>query len=664
MSNSVKLYSNGTALINREYDIPDQKPLEVSIPVQKSDLDEVVASIAVFGKVSLPEPPSYTPINADVTPLQIDVNNVTKSLATKLSGSKVEVGVGNNPIKGKLMGIQTYQQETNGSVFDRYRVVVLTEQGVKSFEDKDVTYISFTEPAVQSEIEKVLQKQYESIKPNSSFVSLKLVPQDGAKTALISYAIPCAAWKTRYQLRTVEGKVELEAQAVVDNDTDDDWRDSIISVITGEPIAFSTDLAEIRRPQRQRINVVSDKAAGAVQLDEAQRSSANTRQYGGQVLAKSATRAMAFAASAGGAECASAEMDYDSEEDGDEIATFKRISLPAAQQQAEVRESGDFSVFTSPNPVTVLSKKSAIIPMFRSSLKDSKTVLFYKEENDQRRPFRSIQLKNETAHTLGKGICEVFLDNDFQGKCILEACKPGEDVILVHAKETGVKIFKKAQPVEQRRISIKFNKGRILCEESYRQRVEYSIENSKPEEFQLELEYKKAWQGSTIKASDNTVVTNTANGVRVGCKLAPNGDLSVELVETFTRSLEFGASPQWIEAYIIAIKNPLMKNKGIQKCVDLQKKIGEISVQIEENDEQTESIKEEQTRLKDLIPSAHADQANSWKTELGDNEKTLRNLSRVENPRLKKEMAALETELNETLQSLTATWEDEGRKEE
>jgi paraquat-inducible protein B len=297
-------------------------------------------------------------------------------------------------------------------------------------------------------------------------------------------------------------------------------------------------------------------------------------------------------------------------------------------------------------------------------LEESKTVLFYKEENDQRRPYRSIQLKNETPHTLGKGICEVFLDNDFQGKCVLEACKPGEDAILVHAKETGVKVFKKLQPVEQRRVSIKLNKGRILFDESHRQRVEYSIENSKPEEFHLELEYKKLWQCSTIKASDNAVVTNTANGVRVGCKLASNAVLSVELVETYTRSYEFAASLQWIERNIIAIKNPLIKNMGIQKCVDFQKKITELAVQIEQNDEQIESIKEEQTRLKDLIPSAHAEQANSWKSELGENEKTLRDLSRVENPRLKKEMAALENELNETLRSLTASWEDEECKEQ
>lgn len=651
MSNLVKLYSNGTALISREYPILDQKPLEVSIPVQKADLDEVVASIAVFGRVSLPEPPSYTPINADATPLQIDVNNVTKSLATKLSGAKVEVGVGNSPINGKLMGIQTYQQETNGSVFDRYRVVVLTEQGVKSFEDKDVTYIFFTEPAVQSEIEKVLQKQYESIKPNSSFVSLKLVPQDGAKSALISYAIPCAAWKTRYQLRMVDGKVELEGQAVVDNDTDDDWRDSIISVITGEPIAFSTDLAEIRRPQRQRINVVSDKATGAVQLDEAN----NVRTRGSMAKAACAWESMA-----GGFE-STGFMPSDVPT-GASFSMGKRVS--AHQIQAEVREAGDFSIFTSPNPVTVLSKKSAIIPMFRHSLNDSKTVLFYKEENDQRRPFRSIQLKNETSHTLGKGICEVFLDNDFQGKCILEACKPGEDVILVHAKETGVKIFKKPEPVEQRRVSIKFNKGSIVTEESYRQRVSYSVENAKPEEFQLELEYKRTWQGSTITTSDDIVVTQTVNGVRLGCKLAPNGNKTVELVETYTRSLDFKVTPQWIEGNILALEHPLSKNKGIKKCVELQTKIADFYQQIANAEEQVNTIKEEQIRLKDLIPSAHAEQANLWKSELGENETTLRSLTRTRIPSLKGEVAILEKEIAEILTSLTATWEEEGRKEE
>jgi len=437
-------------------------------------------------------------------------------------------------------------------------------------------------------------------------------------------------------------------------------------------------LAEICRPQRQRINVVSDKAQGAVQLDEPTRSRKPTRS------------------------CHFDQDDHDglvSEEYGgewqcDEGGTVKRVSIlmnqaeaqqaanalsilmnqaeaqQAEAQQAYVRDSGDFSVFTAPNPVTVLSKKSAIIPMFRAGLNDSKIVLFYKEENDARRPFRSIKLKNETAHSLGKGICEVFLDGDFQGKCVLEACKPGEDVILVHAKETGVKVFKKSDPVEQRRVSIKFNKGRIVTEESYRQRTVYSVENVKNEVFRFEAEYRRTWQGSAIKASDNSEVTNTANGVRLGCTLDAgsniwgNGEQTLEVVETCVRNLEFPASSAWLESQILAVKNPLSKNRGVQKCVELQKKISELQDQVNENDEQIDGIKEEQERLNNMIPNALADQKCEFGLRLSANEKELSRLNRTENPRIKKEIAALEAELIEALSSLSVSWTEDSRAEE
>lgn len=648
MGNSVKLYSNGTAVINQEY-VMDGKPIEVSIPVNKQDLDEVVASITVYGNVEVPEPPSYTPINANPTRLEFDINNVTKSLATKLAGAKVEVGAGNSSIKGKLMGIQTYQQETNGSVFDRFRVVVLTDQGVRAFEDKEVSYISFTESTIQLELEKALQKKYESIKPDSSFVSIKIVPQQGAELAMVSYAVPCAAWKIRYQLRTVNGKVEIEGQAVVDNDTEDDWRDSIISVVTGEPIAFSTDLAEIRRPQRQRINVVSDEAQGAVRVDEAK--SIHRRGAHGVM------RTMGVMGSAE-AECIGSTVNGGTAVCDDALENYQTAKV----QQSEISESGDFSIFTTPKPVTVLSKKSAIIPMFRSSVVNSQIVLFYKEENDHRRPFRSIKLKNENNHTLGKGICEVFLDGDFQGKCVLEPCKPGEDVILVYAKETGVKVFKESSPVEDRRISIRFNNGRIITEESYLQKTVYSVENVKDEEFRFEAEYRRTWQESSIKTSENCEVIDTVNGVRLGCVLAAKGQQTLEVAETYVRSFEFAANSLWLERQILNIKHPLSKNKGVKQCVELQKKIEDLQEIVTANAEQIDFIKREQERINKLIPNASVEQQRTWQVNMTENENELRRLGREENPRIKKEISALQKLLNETLFALSVTWTEDGRE--
>jgi len=41
-------------------------------------------------------------------------------------------------------------------------------------------------------------------------------------------------------------------------------------VVTGEPISFSTDLAEAKIPSRSRVNVVQDAALGAVEVEEAE----------------------------------------------------------------------------------------------------------------------------------------------------------------------------------------------------------------------------------------------------------------------------------------------------------------------------------------------------------------------------------------------------------
>ena len=98
--NSVTLYSNGTAVIRREYAFNDQQPQRISIPVRKSDLDDVISSLSVFGDVTITEPPTYTPTNAQETTLTLNPASVLKDLATKLAGAAVEIDCGDE-LRGK-----------------------------------------------------------------------------------------------------------------------------------------------------------------------------------------------------------------------------------------------------------------------------------------------------------------------------------------------------------------------------------------------------------------------------------------------------------------------------------------------------------------------------------------------------------------------------------
>jgi hypothetical protein len=448
--NSVKLYSNGTAVISREYGFKDQEPLRISIPVRKTDLDDVISSISVFGNVTITTPPTYTPTNAQETALTLNPASIFKDLATKLAGAAVEIEAG-TIYKGKLVGLHQYRREANGSVLEHCRLVVLTDKGVQQIEDTSVTAIRFTDPTIQTEIDKALQSSLSQIKPDSSVVEMTIQPNSGTTSASVTYATPVAAWKIRYQLRMSSKETELEGQAVVDNDTDDDWTETMITVITGEPITFSTDLAEIRRPARSRVNIVADRTTGAV----------------------SAEPVMELLASDDDTVCLSAPPPPPRMMDAS-IAHLDR----APQVQAEVRESGDFSVFTSHSPVTLGAKRSAIIPLFRTAISEASAVLFYKAQDDAQRPFRAVRLKNQATHSLGRGICEVFVDGDFQGKCVLEPTKPGEEVLLIHARETGVRIFMESSRPESRRMAIKISEGVAYCEDLNRQETVYRIQNS------------------------------------------------------------------------------------------------------------------------------------------------------------------------------------------
>ena len=646
--NSVRLYSNGTAVISREYVFKDREALRISIPVRKTDLDDVVSSLSVFGDVTVTEPPTYTPTNAGGSALTLDPASALTDLATKLAGASVEVEAGTT-YKGKLVGLHRYRREANGTFLELCRLVILTEKGVQQVEEASVTAVRFTDPMVQAEIEKALRSSLGRVRPDSSKVEMAIRPNPGTTSALVTYATPVAAWKIRYQLRLSPGGAELEGQAVVDNDTDDDWTEALITVITGEPITFSTDLAETRRPARGRVNLVADRTTGAVAAEPAM-PPVMAAAFLGEVVA-------APPQGTGNQERLSrvrsprVQVAYD----------MKR----AEQPQAEVRESGDFSVFTSPDPLNVGANRSAIIPLFRTAVGEARTVLFYKEQDDRQRPFRAVRLKNPADHSLGRGVCEVFVDGDFQGKCVLEPAKPGDEVLLIHARETGVRVFKEATRPGSRRMAIRISEGVVYCEELNRQDTVYRVQNSHAETFPLEIEHPRTWPDSGLEVSVSPGVheeVDIPSGRRVRATLQAKGSLTVTVKEEQVVEQRFSLSASWLDGNVVGLKAPASQDKGVQKCINFQGEIDGLQAEIRENEEAAATIAEEQGRLMKLIPNGHGEQANAWRTDLANAEKELREVKRSVVPKLKGQLQKAQNGLHEALSGLQYEW-SEGRRE-
>ena len=74
--NRATIFSNGIADFRRSYHITKDVGTEISIPVRKDHVADVLASLNIYGHVTLMAPPSFRPANEDEAALSIDAENV------------------------------------------------------------------------------------------------------------------------------------------------------------------------------------------------------------------------------------------------------------------------------------------------------------------------------------------------------------------------------------------------------------------------------------------------------------------------------------------------------------------------------------------------------------------------------------------------------------
>jgi hypothetical protein len=244
-TNDVTLFSNGIGHFRRVYDVTPGDDSRISIPFKTDYIGDVAASLQVFGKVRLTAPPSFTPANSNATSLNIQEDEALKSLLKQLSGAQVKIELRNqSPEDYTLLGMDVETTVKDGDEVYKDYLVAMRNGAVRRFPLSDVNDVRFEDESVRTEIDKALKANFQKIKPDSTLLDLSLTPtgKDSIE-ASVQYTIPVAAWKMRYAIREKEGKFSIEGAAIIDNNTDEDWDNFRVSVVTGNPISFNTDIA-------------------------------------------------------------------------------------------------------------------------------------------------------------------------------------------------------------------------------------------------------------------------------------------------------------------------------------------------------------------------------------------------------------------------------------
>jgi hypothetical protein len=656
MPNYLTIFSNGMAHFTRTLP-PVKEKTTIQIPVKRSSLADALATLAVFGPVRITEPPSYPAADPDQV-LTVDPNNVLRDLAVKLSGSQVEIEEAvSGATRGTLLGYETFEECVGQAVVTHYRFGIFDETGAyRSFLDEQIKAIKFLEANVQEEIKKALERNYAKINPESTLISIGLEPfPGGAENQPIQYqlTIPFSAWQPVYQLRLNDGNAcELEASAKIDNPTDEDLSDYIVSVVTGDPNTFETDLAEVRRPRRQRVNLVSDQATGAVEAEDLLMEDLKDTP----VLAR---RLIKSAADGGGAEHLLGVA-----------AARSPAALRAQVEAASASDVGDFAIYTSKNPVNIGRKRSAILPLFQAPA-EGKPFLLYKPEIDVKRPFRAVKFKNTTAFSLGRGTCTVYAAETYQGQVVLDATKPGEERTLPHARENGVLVFKNPPGsnggvTSERRVRVEISKGTLLIDNVNAHETVYRFVNSKPEAFDLEIEHPRhiGDARTVFRVQGNAGPTAAlVAGLRIPCQLPARGQLEIRVQETHPvrQTLILHEYPvakfQALLGNVFDIDKPRENfwKERFRGILDLIAKANQAQENVREAEAEVATLSREQARKLELVKSSGSggSQADTWRKELALNETAIHTLERERIPQLRKQVKDAETVFTEALRNLS-----------
>src|SRR5262245_21417889 len=310
----VLLFSSGVGHFLREGTVSGDARIDLSFPV--ADINDLIKSMVVRdlddGHISAVSYDSSAPIDRTLKSFAVNLtaNPNLENILNQARGERVEVvpaagaagaaGV----LSGAIVGVEKQRQPAAGGkeVVETSVLNLWCSDGVRAVKLSDVQRIKFLSPALESEFKKALDTLALSHDTQKKAVAVRCVGE-GKRRVQVGYVVENPVWKTSYRL--VLGSKEdkkapyLQGWAVVENATDEDWRDVRMALISGRPISFQMDLYQplfVNRPTMQLELFASLRpVAYSGSMEEADRLMAATRDRAGR-----ADKPTEFAAQIGG----------------------------------------------------------------------------------------------------------------------------------------------------------------------------------------------------------------------------------------------------------------------------------------------------------------------------------------------------------------------------
>jgi hypothetical protein len=454
----VVLYRSGVGYIERLGRISGDATLTMAM--RESQMNDLLKSLILVdfdsGQIL---PAQYTPRDPlertlSAFAVQLSDNPSMSALLTRLRGAPVEIQTDKETLQGTVLSIETREEVASEVVVKRAYVNLMTNPAMRSVPMDAIVSLRVRDERLQQEMQNALAAIGTRLDNTRKTIELRFAGQ-GARRVLVGYLTEMPLWKMTYRLALSANEPPLlQGWAIVENTTDEDWRNVRLELVSGRPVSFIQNLYEPIYPKRPTVRTQTDQA---LLPDTAEMAMELTPDE----LAK--REAMAGAP---GAPLARERMPGFG---GAPPTAAPRAMRESVIEMAQGQERGALFDYRIQQPVTILRQQSALVPVVNRTV-EAQAVSLYNPANHPRHPFFGVKLTNTTDLTLMEGPVTVYLDGAYGGDAQLETLEPKGERILTYALDLGIEVVQDRANFTTQMISVKITNG--VLQQRFERRVE------------------------------------------------------------------------------------------------------------------------------------------------------------------------------------------------
>lgn len=591
----VTLYRSGVGAFAHSGRIEGDATLELAFGA--GDLSDVLKSLVVIDRNgSAPPTAAYAPnrsLEAILNEYSLDPRRPLMSLLETLRGEDVRLRTPEGEVTGALFGVETIANPENG--VQRQHVTLLTGGGFKTIERGQILSVDFLDADLAQELREALTALAKHRDEDEATLEINFDGR-GEREALATYVHGAPVWKASYRLVLPEesGEPLLQAWAIVENQTDQDWNDISLTVAAGRPVSFTMDLQSPFTPYRPSVappyavslapqvfeRELMEKQAMAMddarelRRDQAYRQNAPGRLGSGA----RAEESLAYAP-------ASSNMLADA--DGYGLAT---------QSTAAGLEAGAQFLFTFDNPVTLKRGRSAMLPLATEPV-DARRVTTYRAGGE---PMQGALLTNTSAIDLMPGPIAVYDSGAYTGDAQIAHVSRGEERLLTYAVDQDVLVVPEENQTS-RVTKLKIVDGLLVQTNLERQSATYKIVNrDKDDPRSVIVEHHKMPGWEMVDSPEP--VGESASSQRFEAKLKKDDAVELKLAwerERFTRHELSSFRDDLLLSYVKSGAASENVRKAFRKAADMNAEITRLRESIAKADARLDEITKDQNRIRE-----------------------------------------------------------------